>query len=268
MKTCFNTITAGPEAELEEILDACATAGFDGVEIDLDHLDRHLENHSLADVRRRLDAGGLALASLMAFPLEVYGDPSGHLKTLARAADLAAELGGDTLLVFCATGVPEGMTHDNALELAGERAAMYADAASPVRIALEPIGRTGLMPGPDEALTVAARSGRPNVGIMMDTFHYHLSGISLDRIRRIPNEQLLIVHVNDSEDLPLDRLTDAHRLMPGRGILPLVETFGALRDMDYTGFLSLELFRPEYWAWPVDRTVSTAAIELREQLAR
>ena len=267
MKTCFNTITAGPDAPLEVVVRACATAGFDGVEIDLNHLDRYLEHHSLAEARRMLDDGGIALASLMAFPLEVYGDPTDHLRTLARGAELAGELGGDVLLVFCGAGVPGGMTHQDALELAAERAAMYADAAGAARIALEPIGRTQLMPGPDEALAVAAGSGRPNVGIMMDSFHYHLSGISLDRVRQLPAEQLLIVHVDDCEDLPVDQLSDSHRLMPGRGILPLVETFRILDEIGYTGYLSLELFRPEYWGWPVEQTVSTAATELRQVLS-
>jgi 2-keto-myo-inositol isomerase len=42
-------------------------------------------------------------------------------------------------------------------------------------------------------------------------------------------------------------LTDAHRLLPGLGVLPLKEIIEALRQIGYDGVASVEIFRPEYW---------------------
>ena len=98
------------------------------------------------------------------------------------------------------------MAKEAALDAAAARAARYAEAAAPMKIALEPIGRTALMGGPTAALDIARRSGQPNVGIMMDTFHYYLSQVPDADIRAIPRETLLIVHVNDSEDRPIPEL--------------------------------------------------------------
>ena len=257
MKTCFNTITAGPEALLEDVIAACGRAGFDGVEIDVDQLTSCLQRRSLADVQRHMADAGLAVASLMAFDLDPFGGVAG-VDTIRRAAELATELGAPILLTYCAAGVPAGMTKAEALHRAGARAALYADAAAPVAIALEPIGRTELMGGPTDALEVARLSGRSNVGIMMDTFHYYLSRVPAVAIRSIPRDKLLIVHINDAEDRPIPALADLHRLHPGYGILPLQEDVRLWQDIGYDGFVSVEIFRPAYWAQPVEQVVREA----------
>ena len=60
-------------------------------------------------------------------------------------------------------------------------------------------------------------------------------------------EKLFIFHINDAEDLPKEKLTDAHRLYPGLGILPLKEIKAALDGIGYDRMVSIEIFRPEYW---------------------
>ena len=41
---------------------------------------------------------------------------------------------------------------------------------------------------------------------------------------------------------------DKIRVLPGDGVLPLVETLQTLRKIDYQGPISLELYNPEYRA--------------------
>jgi 2-keto-myo-inositol isomerase len=66
-------------------------------------------------------------------------------------------------------------------------------------------------------------------------------------IDAIDPKRLFIFHINDAEDLPSAQLTDAHRLLPGLGILPLKEIIEAFRRIGYDGVASVEIFRPEYW---------------------
>jgi 2-keto-myo-inositol isomerase len=60
-------------------------------------------------------------------------------------------------------------------------------------------------------------------------------------------KRLFIFHIDDAEDLPSDQLTDAHRLLPGLGILPLKDIVTAFRRIGYDANASVEIFRPEYW---------------------
>ena len=60
-------------------------------------------------------------------------------------------------------------------------------------------------------------------------------------------EKLFIFHINDAEDLPKAELTDAHRLYPGTGILPIQEIKQHFDKIGYDRMVSIEIFRPEYW---------------------
>ena len=260
MRICFNTATSGANHRLEDVLDALGRAGYEGIEIDTGRLDDALTRMSIDDLKERIHQNRLEVAAVMAFGLVVFDDRSEMLTRIARYAELGQKLGSSVLLTYCGGAIPEGMTMEAALEKAGAAAAQYGAAAAPSggRIALEPIGRSTLMGGPKEALEIARLSGRKNVGVMMDTFHYYLSRVPVSDIEAIPVEKLLIVHVNDSEDLPIEQLRDSHRLYPGKGCLPLKEDFGALKKIGYEGHLSIEIFREEYRKQPIDTIVEEA----------
>ena len=55
MKTCFNTITAGLNRPLEDIIAACAKAGFDGMELDLRAIEDASPRASLKDIVERVE---------------------------------------------------------------------------------------------------------------------------------------------------------------------------------------------------------------------
>ena len=60
-------------------------------------------------------------------------------------------------------------------------------------------------------------------------------------------QRLFIFHIDDAEDLPREQLTDARRLLPGLGILPLPQIIAAFKRIGSDGAASVEIFRPEYW---------------------
>ena len=262
MKTCFNTITAGLDRRLEEIIAACARAGFDGMELDLRAIDEAAGRVSLKEIGKMLSDGGLAPVSVMAFDLAPFTTDEVLFERFKRGTAAARELGAPILLTFCFAAIPAGLSREAALTAAGQRVALYARAAAPVKVALEPIGRTELMGGPTSALDIARRSASANVGIMMDTFHYWKSAVPDADILAIPRDKLLIVHVNDSEDLPRTEARDSHRMHVGQGILPLDHYLALIRRIGYDGYLSVEIFREEYWKQPVDKVVADAKASL------
>ena len=46
---------------------------------------------------------------------------------------------------------------------------------------------------------------------------------------------------------PRAEQTETDRVYPGDGILDLGQMISILKDADYTGVISLELFNPSYW---------------------
>jgi len=273
VKACFNTITCGGDKPLETVLDLLGKYGFEGVEIEAGRLDDYLTRYSVSDLRRQLARNRLQVAAIMAFPFFAFdaAQQEEQLRRVDKYARLARQLGSSTLLCFTADAPPAGMGIAEALERAGKAAQRYGEASGQyaVKCALEPIGGAPFMPGPRQALAVVGASMSKSVGIMMDTFHSYKSGVPLDEIRRLPREQLLIVHVNDCPDLPREQLHDGHRVYPGQGVIPLVEEFRLLKhEVGYRGFLSIEIFNRDYWADSPENVVRQAKLALDAVLAK
>jgi 2-keto-myo-inositol isomerase len=249
MRTCLNTATTRGKPLADDIR-LCGEVGFEGIEIDTDKLDEYLEvGGTVAELRELLDECDVECAGLMACPFRPFGDHAQELERIRRYGPVCRDLGGGLLLAYIAERLEAGMSRDRAIERAGRAATDYTEAAHEfgLKVALEPIGGREFMGGPDDALAVVDAAGHPALGIMVDTFHYHKSAVPPERIGKIDAEQIFIVHINDAENLPRESLTDANRLYPGLGILPLHGYLNALREIGYEGFVSVEIFRAEYW---------------------
>jgi len=93
----------------------------------------------------------------------------------------------------------------------------------------------------------------PHVGLVLDAFHFYTGGSRLEDLDGIDPTRLFIVHLDDAEPGEPGALTDAQRLLPGDGVLPLRALVARLQMRGFQGAYSLELFRPEYWTWdPVE----------------
>jgi 2-keto-myo-inositol isomerase len=252
--TCINGATTMPYS-LEDDLRSAEEAGFEAVELWHRKLPAYLERHSTADLRREVVERGLRVAALC--PLFVdFGQAAPAARAeIDRAADLAAELACPTLLV-CVRRPPDGMADAEARAAAGAELAAAADLAATrdVALAIEPLGRHPLVPGPREALDLIERAARPNVGLMLDTFHYFKSAVPLDEIAALPVDRLLIVHVNDSDDRPLEDLRDADRVYPTLGVIPAEAMLAPLLANGYDR--------------PVDQIAREAKAHLDRLLAR
>jgi 2-keto-myo-inositol isomerase len=120
-----------------------------------------------------------------------------------------------------------------------------------VRLALEFLGfRDCTVNTLAQCAAIVERTARPNVGLVLDTFHFFAGGSSLVSLREVDPRKIFMVHVNDVEAAPRGTLHDALRLLPGEGVLPLQAILSALKGIGYDGKFSVEIFRPAYWACP------------------
>ena len=94
---------------------------------------------------------------------------------------------------------------------------------------------------------VALEANHPKASMLLDLYHLHKGGSDFLGLRQLNGAALLVIHTNDYPDLPLDQLTDAHRVFPGDGVAPLGDILRTLSSTGFRGFLSLELFNRDYW---------------------
>jgi sugar phosphate isomerase/epimerase len=91
-----------------------------------------------------------------------------------------------------------------------------------------------------DTLAVANEVG-PNVGLLLDSWHWHHSGATVDDILEA-GDSVLCVQVADAPDLAPALIEDMERLPLGEGIVDLAGFFGALSTIGYGGCVSPEVF--------------------------
>jgi sugar phosphate isomerase/epimerase len=85
-----------------------------------------------------------------------------------------------------------------------------------------------------------ARSCPSNVGLLVDSWHWHHAGGTVRDIVDL-GADILHVHVADAADIPADEVRDDQRLLPGSGVVDHQGFFGALAAAGYSRFISPEV---------------------------
>jgi sugar phosphate isomerase/epimerase len=92
-----------------------------------------------------------------------------------------------------------------------------------------------------EMLEFAKECG-PNIGLLLDAWHWHHAGATIDDILAAGRDRIVHVHFDDAPNLPPEQIRDNERLMPGEGVINLVGFLQALKTIGYTDALSVEVF--------------------------
>jgi sugar phosphate isomerase/epimerase len=103
-----------------------------------------------------------------------------------------------------------------------------------VQLGIEPLNRyeTNYLNTVAEALEFVVEADRPNVGLLLDTFHMNIEEPSLDAAIAVAGDRLVNVH-----------LVDSNRWAPGFGHTDLKSVVSKLRAIGYDRFLSMEILR-------------------------
>jgi sugar phosphate isomerase/epimerase len=109
------------------------------------------------------------------------------------------------------------------------------------------------------AWEIVERADDPTGSIVIDFFHMVRGQRStLEDLRALPVDRIGIVHLDDVPySKPFPERSDADRVYPGDGDIPLGAMMDALRGMGYRGPVSLELFNREYWEQDPAQVVKT-----------
>ena len=229
--------------------------GYDGVEIPI--FDREVDKY--AELGERLRAIGLEPIAVSAL-----ADATDAAGAVRANLDSAAALGASLLCgpLEAPLGVFSGAAPTDAERAAAVQVlreiAPYADERG-VTIALEYLNRFELYlvnTAADLADLVRAVD-HPRIRMMYDTFHAHIE-------EKAPRAAIqacadVLVHVHLSEN---DRST------PGTGQVAWDETFAALREIDYDGWVCIEAFGDALPDLAAATRIWRRMFESEEQLAR
>jgi 2-keto-myo-inositol isomerase len=240
------------KADLATDIQVAGQAGFQVVEIWAAKLDEFLKSHSLADVAGYLADAGVRAHTINSIEKINFRNAAGRAEVLERCQQLSqyAQAIGCSWIVVVPGPLPQGTSWDEVREETVAVLREMAAVAEPhgIKLAFEFLGfpwcsvRTLT-----EAWAIVAATDRSNVGVVLDTCHFYAGASSLASISTVSPARLAVCHINDVEDVPREQISDAHRLFPGDGVIPLKEIIQEVRSIGYQGVCSVELFRPEYW---------------------
>lgn len=98
------------------------------------------------------------------------------------------------------------------------------------------------------AWEIVRNADRPNLGIVLDSFHACARGNPLAPIASIPAQKIALVQVADAPALQMDPLSLSrhYRCYPGQGDFPIVDYLQAVVETGYRGPVSLEIFNDQF----------------------
>lgn len=158
-----------------------------------------------------------------------------------RTVDFAAEVGAPIaiLLPGAHSKYAPLTTRDEELATGIESMKVVADYAAKLNICLcvEAWDRFDnyLVTSLKDAQEVVERVGRANVGLMLDTFHMNIEERDMSEAVRSAGKRLWHFHVGDS-----------NRRAPGMGHIDFLPILQALKDIDYPGYITMELIPPSF----------------------
>jgi sugar phosphate isomerase/epimerase len=233
-----------PSYSIEEAARRIARAGYDAMEIGCAApiaWPAHLSKTRRAEIKKMINGEGLAVSSLLPAPGGGPGNnptsilPEERAATIAHykeVVDLAHDFGSERVLYIAGWrqfGVPTSDAMDWCLRALVEIAKHAAQKG--VTICVEPTSAdSNLIETIGQAMKLRDDSGLANVKVMFDTYHaLYRNEVSSDYVYEMAPH---LAHVH---------FADIDRKPPGEGVVDWVGVMQALKDIDFKGYLTMEI---------------------------
>jgi sugar phosphate isomerase/epimerase len=201
-------------------------------------------------LKKRIADHGLTVESAIGFAEWIVDDDARRTKGLEQARrdmDLVQQIGGKRI-----AAPPAGATNVTDMD--------YLKAAERYRALLTLGEHIGVVPQVEvwgfsktlnrlgQTLLVAVESGHPQACILPDVYHLYKGGSDFAGLNLVSGKAMHVFHMNDyPANPPRQTIGDGDRVYPGDGVAPLNDIIQTLRDVDFNGYLSIELFNKTYW---------------------
>ena len=273
----LNSWTLGISGRQSELIELALTYGFRGVDIDIQDMIGRSESKGiehatrfLLSAQKLLRIGGFDLPVVWTDDEETY---KADLEKLPQIAEMAAMVGAQgcvTTVVAASASLP----YQENFELHRERLAAIAEilAQHDIRLGLTfesaPSHREGkeyeFVFQVEPLLTLIKTVSAENVGIVLDSWHWHVGGGGADQLAELKPEQIVSVRLADiPDDVNLATIDDSQRVAPGEGgLVDCAAIVRALADIGYEGPVSLFPYPSRFRTRTRDKTVQRATAAL------
>ncbi len=259
MLPCISQATTlGTSFEID--IPAFARAGWRGVELWLTKLEQYLKAHSTTDAKAILGDEGIEphAASFQGGLLLSKGqERTLHWDLYRSRLSLLNELSVPVLVLvpdFTATPTAEDLSRAaDSLAEAAELAKTHQ-----IQLALEFQKNSGFCASLDTTVALVAQLEQSNLGICFDAFHFYNGPSKFQDLGFLNHELLKHLQISDISSVPRELATDADRILPGDGDLPLEVILNHIHELGYSGAVSLELLNPLIGQMPVDQVAGVA----------
>lgn len=269
----------GVQARLPEAIALAHRFGFEAVDPDAAFLAKQ-EAVDFEKLRAELKAQGLVWGAA-GLPVDFRGEEArfqADLKGLAGAARALQQAGvtrvGTWLSPTHRTLTYMANFHQHAQRLR-EVAGILNDQG--LRLGLEYVGpktswssaRYPFIHTMAEMKELIAAIDRPNVGLVLDSWHWYTAGEGEAEILSLSNRDVVACDLNDAPlGIAVDQQRDSVRDLPcATGVIDLKTFLGALVKIGYDGPVRAEPFKAELRKMPKEEAVATTAQAMKRAMA-
>jgi sugar phosphate isomerase/epimerase len=243
----LNSVLISGRVKWPEFARLAARTGFPGTDVMLDPA-----MQAGVSATRDLLAELKIRPAVFDFPVEFRKDDatfSAGLPKLKQAAAFASAIGAPRMVTYIMSSSPIPKEELRAIykKRFTEAARILAD--SNVRLGLEFLGPLHIRKQfphefiwrMNEMLEFAESCG-PNVGLLLDAWHWHTAGATTEDIIHAGRKRIVHIHFDDAPNLPPEQIRDNERLLPGEGVINLTGFLQALQKIGYRDAVSVEVF--------------------------
>jgi 2-keto-myo-inositol isomerase len=237
------------DAPLEKDIEDYAAGACRAIELWTGKLDAYLEQHSEADLLGLLEQHGMTapVASFQGGLLTSQGDyRKQHWDGFGQRLERCGALGIVTLVLAADIHGPLEQQDLERVQVSLQQAAALAG-QNGVRLALEFQARSTFANNLQTTAALVAEVGSPHLGICLDVFHYYVGPSKPEDLWHLSNDNLFHVQLCDLAGVPREFASDSDRILPGDGDFQLEPIVARLREINYSGYVSVELMNPQIW---------------------
>ncbi|MGM0873835.1 MAG: sugar phosphate isomerase/epimerase family protein [Bacillota bacterium] len=241
----------GNNTDDKRFIELAAEYGFQSVDLDAKS---YIEEYGIEKAREILQKNDIVIGSI-GLPVEWRHSTEAFtegLTNLASAAKAAAELGCTRCCTYILPSTD--LKAASLMSLAVKRLRICSEVLGSygIRLGLEYVGphhlretwKNPFIWTQDETLELIDAIGLPNVGLLLDSYHWYTTGLTSEDIAKLTENQIVYVHINDASDLPVEELKDNDRLYTGEGVIDLSLFLKSIKQTGYSGPVAQEVLTP------------------------
>jgi len=246
----FSPSELGIKVNLREALRLATIGGFEGVDLPVDETIELVEKYSVDYVRGMYQSFNLKIGGWK-LPVNIYSDEEkfkSGLEKLKKFIPIATELEAKRIYAGIKPFSDE-KNYDENFKWHRDRIKRVVDVIGTCNLGLEFLSTPFLRKNHkyefihilEEVLQLI--SNFKNTGVLLDSWHWFISGGKIEDIKKLDKESIIYVHINDAPFKDIEKLIDNERNIPGEtGIIDLVGFLRCLKEIGYDGPVTPEPF--------------------------